>query len=65
MRIGTGGYCLDFGNMVRGGIEDRAKRWATNGDIEANGGVGVCMVDLRWGGRVWAKRNINGLYIWV
>jgi hypothetical protein len=51
--------------MVRGGIEDRAKRWATNGDIEANGGVGACMVGLSWGCLLWVKRNIKGLCMWV
>jgi hypothetical protein len=31
-------------------IKDRTRRWAaTDGDIKANGGVGTCVVDLRWG----------------
>jgi hypothetical protein len=54
-----------FGNIARGGIEDRARRWAADGDIKASGCVGACMVDLRWGGRVWVKREIKGPCMWV
>ena len=46
-----------FGNIVRDGIEDRARRWATDGDIKSNGGVGACLVGLRlrWGGWGWVE----------
>lgn len=58
MRIG-------IGKLVRGGVEDRARRCVTDGDIEINVDVGACVVDLRLGGRVWVQSNTNGSCMWV
>ncbi len=61
-------FKIFFGNIVRDGIEDRARRrWATDGVIEADVRAGACVVDLRWGGRVWVERErkIEGSCVWV
>jgi hypothetical protein len=54
------GDLFEVGSKIRQGV-----RWATDGDIKANGGVGTCVVDLRWGGLVWVERNVKGLFVWV